>query len=735
MKTQEIARDVQRSGVTNETQFTIKGTAKAFDILSSGLYSDKIQAIVRELACNAYDAHVAADKKDVPIEIHLPTQLDPTFYVKDFGIGLDHEGVTKLYTTYFESTKQESNDFIGALGLGSKSPFSYAAQFIVEARYEGVRRVYTAFKNEFGLPSITLMGEQATDESNGITVSMSVKPEDTSKFETAAKKALMYFTPRPKVVGRSSFKPYDLKHTISGDEWKIRESEYYAYMRGPYVVQGFVAYPVDSNILKEHKLSKHAASVCGLDLDVFVNIGDVEVAASREALSYDKRTITNLVSKMETIADQMRRTFEKEIENCATYWDAMQKVDHFDKHGNDKFKTLFRNMHESKPFTWKGKKIQNHHTIDLSAVADMKVHTCRVGSGRRTKVINTWWPSYETKEFSTTVHSSMTVVVDNGQCKHPRWMLEEHLQHAPRAANGTPAAFVIDAVVKGTYNQKEVDAIVAALGHPKVYYVHEMTYEKPKAPRSPTKRRGLTTKMKWTGFTTRMTGRYWCRRQTINRTFSARTWAAVDVDMDVGGFYVATERHVIEFSGREMSYFDELLTAAKALGMIPKDDPIYGFNEKDRDQIKDNPKWVNLFDHLVCKFKEMNKDGKLTNLSVLDRFYQLTGWTMRDCFFKKWSNIDNDVLDGPLKQFMSKIASMSDGSLIVGDSTVQTLMTQLGVRDDIYDIAAALDTEWDAVWAKYPLMSVINWDSVGEVQMAEIVKYINSVEELNTLAQ
>jgi hypothetical protein len=110
------------SNVSQVNSFSIKATAKSFNILSSGLYANKIRAIIRELSCNAVDSHVAAGKADVPFDVYLPTALEPFFRIRDYGTGLDHEQVTNIYTTYFESTKTGSNDFIGALGLGSKSP-------------------------------------------------------------------------------------------------------------------------------------------------------------------------------------------------------------------------------------------------------------------------------------------------------------------------------------------------------------------------------------------------------------------------------------------------------------------------------------------------------------------------------------------------------------------------------------------------------------------------------------
>ena len=49
-----IQQVISNSGKSQE--FTIAASAKAFKILSSNLYQNKIRAIVRELSCNAFDA-------------------------------------------------------------------------------------------------------------------------------------------------------------------------------------------------------------------------------------------------------------------------------------------------------------------------------------------------------------------------------------------------------------------------------------------------------------------------------------------------------------------------------------------------------------------------------------------------------------------------------------------------------------------------------------------------------
>ena len=115
--------------------FRIKATGKAFRVLIDGLYANKAQSIVRELASNAFDSHIAA-KTSKPFFIHVPTTMRPEFYVRDYGIGMSHQKVMNLYSTLFDSDKDEDNDLVGMFGLGSKSPFAYTDQFYVTC-YDG----------------------------------------------------------------------------------------------------------------------------------------------------------------------------------------------------------------------------------------------------------------------------------------------------------------------------------------------------------------------------------------------------------------------------------------------------------------------------------------------------------------------------------------------------------------------------------------------------------------------
>jgi len=188
---QETKLPLETFGLDRAQSFKIKATGKAFKILSDGLYGNKPKAVIRELACNAYDSHVQA-KVDRAFEVHLPISMEPWLAVKDWGVGLAEEEVLRLYVTYFESTKTNSNEFIGALGLGSKSPFCYSDGFMVISRFEGRVKTYNAFLDSQGTPCIAKVLDSPTRESNGLEVRVGIEPEDFDIFHSTRYRSSKY---------------------------------------------------------------------------------------------------------------------------------------------------------------------------------------------------------------------------------------------------------------------------------------------------------------------------------------------------------------------------------------------------------------------------------------------------------------------------------------------------------------------------------------------------------------
>ncbi len=299
MKLDVAVNEAVLSNVGTTGEFRIRNSAKAFKILSDGLYSNKIRAIIRELSCNAVDSHVAAGKADIPFEVHLPTILEPWFAVKDFGLGLSGSQVMNIYTTYFESSKTESNDFIGALGLGSKSPFSYTENFTVTAIKDGMMRIYSAYINEMGVPCVAEMSEALTDEDNGVEVKFSVTDRyDYQSFRHEASNVFRWFKNKPNVVGVDSFKhenPHYKEMNIVPGVHLFAD-----YNQSSVALMGNISYPL-RDIPEPTKHFGTLASLLDCNLAIEFSIGDLDFAASREQLSYVPMTIASIKRKLEEV--------------------------------------------------------------------------------------------------------------------------------------------------------------------------------------------------------------------------------------------------------------------------------------------------------------------------------------------------------------------------------------------------------------------------------------------------
>jgi hypothetical protein len=352
MKLNQDKKKIISKGLRDTTQFTIASSAKAFKILSSGLYADKHMAIIRELSCNAWDGHVAKGNTDVPFIIHLPNALEPYLYIEDYGIGLSHDEALNLYTTYFESTKTDSNDYIGALGLGSKSPFSYTEQFTVESRHGGMKRIYSCYIGEEGFPQISLVYEEPWYKNTGMTITIAVKKEDVPIFLDKCKYIVSWFqSTKPKVIGVQDFKLTTFTKVFKGKDWyfykqdysdlsyqdrkKIRNDEY--TLR---VIQGNVAYNINKVILKEAE-RKFYEKYGSLLTNLIVNfeIGDLDVAASREDLEYTKKTLRALTTKLSSVIEELKTDINNKIKNYKTKWEATLGLKILKKD----YKTLFGN--------------------------------------------------------------------------------------------------------------------------------------------------------------------------------------------------------------------------------------------------------------------------------------------------------------------------------------------------------------------------------------------------------
>ncbi|QGZ16129.1 hypothetical protein Kuja_1380 [Vibrio phage vB_VchM_Kuja] len=310
-----------------------------------------------------------------PFNLHVPTEKEPYFECEDFGVGLPLEKILGLplfnqdyinaseeeralmtkpeemylfgpngkviwsggmYTTLFDSPKDDDNSQIGGFGLGAKSPSTISDSYTVETRFNGEKYIIFIYEDsqrmptaeliscdEYGLPKpIPMVKGQ---EYNGMTVRVPVTVDRIEKFSSALSKVMRFF---------------DTPYLFTNKKVIVRKPDFVSYFHNTYItsggtgrhyaVQGGVVYPIDINMLS-YDIS-HFFQCLQRDTYTFFDIGQVNMQPSREDLEYDQHTIR-------VLEDVLGEAVNKVTEFLKTYRignNIFEKIKNFEK-----LKTMF----------------------------------------------------------------------------------------------------------------------------------------------------------------------------------------------------------------------------------------------------------------------------------------------------------------------------------------------------------------------------------------------------------
>lgn len=303
-------RTVVSSGDSDRAEYGISSadTAHLMTILRDTLYSDKILAVLREYASNAWDAHKDAGKPDLPIKITMPTMANPTLEIRDFGHGMSHEQVFQIFTQYGASTKRASNEVVGYIGIGSKSAFAYSDSFNIISRNGGHCRSYVAVLDASERGEIRLLDDQpCADDDTGLTIQIAVQQQDIGLFNEKAAYLFQFFNPQPEINIKLP-KPVinDLGVVLSDSNQVHSPTNWLAVM-------GCIPYPVS---LHDLHLPYYVSNIHGV---LYFKIGELRVSASRESLKYDDATTQLLKDRILAVIDEHVRKALQGIE-AETPW-------------------------------------------------------------------------------------------------------------------------------------------------------------------------------------------------------------------------------------------------------------------------------------------------------------------------------------------------------------------------------------------------------------------------------
>lgn len=300
---------------------TISDSVEFIGILSAGIYSNPTLAMVREVLCNAWDAHILAGKTDTPIQIEL---TGTEFKVTDFGPGLSRAAIGPVYLTYGGSTKKKDKRQTGGFGLGAKSPWSFTDFFTVSSCHanDGERVIYTAIKSDpalEGRPSLKPMTSFPCDET-GITVTVPLNSDDVWELRQYIK-SVVYWGDIPATLNGESLERAEFEKAET--HFAITRP-YAAWQKDESIVVkvGNVVYPLNRRPAYNTAYDRLTNFISGSTTFVlFAEPGAVAITPSRETLNYTEETDTYLAgllnSAIRTLTAQpsvrtLKKLFAKE---------------------------------------------------------------------------------------------------------------------------------------------------------------------------------------------------------------------------------------------------------------------------------------------------------------------------------------------------------------------------------------------------------------------------------------
>lgn len=270
------------------------------------LYSDPEMAVIREYSTNAYDAHIEAGVTQ-PIEITLPTALSPFLRIRDYGYGLDVEDIRDIYSQYGASTKRESNDVVGMLGLGCKSALTYTDQFTLTGIKDGVCTQVSISRDEDGSGSMTIVDQYETDEPSGVEVIIPTKTRNN--FADKAAEFFRFWKSGTVLVGGEEPKQ------VSGF-WLVDDILLTPEITESVIVMGNVPYPIPNQPYLYGRWPYVA----------FVKIGDVNFTPAREALQMTKKTVAAIHTVEERIKTERDSAVEDYIASASSHAEALSRA-------------------------------------------------------------------------------------------------------------------------------------------------------------------------------------------------------------------------------------------------------------------------------------------------------------------------------------------------------------------------------------------------------------------------
>jgi hypothetical protein len=601
MKLLSVENKIHSEGAIKTKQFGMRLSPKMAHMLSDQMYNNKVRALIRELSTNAYDSHISAGNPNA-FDVHLPTTYEQYFYIRDYGTGMSPETIDDIYLNYGESNKENSNELVGCMGLGSKTPFCYHTRTAtVEVWYDGMHSVYNLYYNSESMPCCDLVIQNPSDEPTGVKVQVPVKSYDFYNFDQEAQYVYCHFKLKPNFVGKK-LEIKDTVYLLKGSNWGYHNNS------TSNVIMGNVCYPINVTSLGYEDVGGPKYNIGYRGFDIHVNIGDVDIITSREGLSYNDLTKARVKQYITDITTELSKQVEDKIQSATSLWDARCQFNNVLKGLGSLSNTIDTNL-----LTWQNNPLGLNIGGSIDLLNELKYY-------KDTVVYKMRFDNHRKKfkhDATNRVHPTTKIVVNDlktgiiGRIEAYSKSISDDVYFI-RQTNDNPT---------------ELASMLKFLGCSKDDVILASTLPAPVRNYSGGSGIGKMTKV----------------IQFVRNNYRDKPteyWKDTTVDLDNGGVYVDFYRYAVYKDGVPFNalILKEMLNSLEALDIDIPD--IYGIRKCDADKLEGE--WINVFDWIreqydsikddhsidpkqITSYKEELDDAQVFTFNTNHSYYSLKG--------------------------------------------------------------------------------------------------------------
>lgn len=699
------------------------------DVLTSTLYTDKISAQLREYGCNGYDANVEAGNQAKPIKVRLPNRLDQSLSIRDFGFGMTKEQIAKVFCQVGRSTKRNSNEFTGMLGIGSKAGLAYGDQFMVVSYVKGHKVVYNVYRDQ-GKIKMAQLQEDASTDPDGIEIKIPVRMADMPEFVRKAERVFRYFKVRPDVTG-ATITWADRSHEFGGKGWRFTgKGESVAIMGNVgYNLDGTaMGLPMDVDpyyrtgiLTNEQKFAMLVKA--GVELDF--TIGELEIAANREGLQYRDTTKKAIIARLQMMIAEVAQVFSQKVTGAKNLWEAKCVYASVFKNNNS-YGRLSLEQLVAADITWNGNKINgaafNVSNAGVGAIAGLTVN--RYSLGRRipmpmNPVYNYY--SYPSVSAVTADPNTLLVLNDIDSGKQSPTRIKGYFEKNPTCEEIVVFTFPNDIAKKKFLKEKELQESQLTPYSTLPIYV------------SPPNPLGTPVSTHRPKHSAKVFVLDEARVSTSYYDVKSDYWKIETVDMKTeGGAYVVLDSFFIRgptgsaYPSLDPHHFLAQIKAMRKANLITG--PVYGIKVAVVNSTTLGPKWVKLKTHVAAEFDKLVKANSIAQ-ELADSNAVLSYQRVID-----EKHADKFPAKSLMQVYLSNIAKMNkcllpeDLRKLINERCAEPwIVTPKNLPPPSIDLA----NEQKKVYAKYPLLRHVNvYDLRGATpsMITNIADYVSLIE-------